>query len=117
MLGTMMGDSNMGATPSPTQNTQTEIMTQQTQNITVGFQVNSAELSQQDIQKIQNMKGYEGDITIIVHESQNSSGKDASYENQLVQKRGNAVMQALGRQANVQRGNNAQQPYVEIVFN
>lgn len=94
-----------------------EMMAQQQQDVSVNFEVNSAELSQEDIQKLQQVSDYDGDITIIVHQSQNPSGKDASYEGELVQQRGEAVMKAMGRQANVQRGDNGIKPYVEVIFN
>lgn len=102
-----------------TQNPGTEIVTQQTQTLNIGFNVNQSVIGQADMQQLGSMKGYEGNVTIIVHESQNSSGKDASYENQLVQQRGNSIMKALGLQnCNIQRGENViGQPYAEVVFN
>ena len=118
ILGGISSDStssmnDVGSAP----NNGIEMMAQQQQEISVNFEINSAELSPEDIQKLQQMSDYDGDITIIVHQSQNPSGKDASYEGQLVQQRGQAVMKALGKQANVQRGDNGIKPYVEVIFN
>ena len=62
----------------------------------------------------------QGNYKIIVHETQNSSGQDASYEGQLVQQRGQAVQQILngnGSQSVITRGDNVvgSSAFVEIV--
>lgn len=124
VMGGLSGDAganggNNGGAMAPTQTAGTEVVTQQSQTINIGFNVNQSKIGQADMQQLGSMKGYEGNVTIIVHESQNSSGKDASYENQLVQQRGNSIMKALGLQnCNIQRGENViGQPYAEVVFN
>lgn len=105
---------NTNYNPNPTQTTQTQ---QQMKPQTIQFNVNSAELTQQTMSVLQQMGQNGGSFNIVVHQSQNSSGKDASYEGQLVQQRAQNIKNALGQnvRVNVTRGNNTQTPYVEVI--
>jgi hypothetical protein len=66
---------------------------------------------------LQQMGQNGGPFQIVVHESQNSSGMDASYEGQLSQMRADAIRQALGPNAQVSfvRGTNSITPYAEVI--
>jgi hypothetical protein len=83
----------------------------------IPFEVDSADLSQDMIQMLQQMGQNGGPFQIVVHESQNSSGMDASYEGQLSQMRADAIRQALGPNAQVSfvRGTNSITPYAEVI--
>lgn len=106
----MAGDmSNNNTNNIPQQNTNNVEMTQQTQqrqSINVAFQINQSTLSPEYIKQLQSIPA-NSNVTIIVHNTQNSSGKDASYENQLAQNRANEIAKHL-KGANVQfkRGSN-----------
>ena len=91
--------------PTPDYEPQIEMQATQQQQIQVQFQINSAELSPEFAEQIQNLP--QGNYKIIVHETQNTSGKDASYESQLVQQRGQAIQNLMqGSNVTIERGEN-----------
>ena len=100
---------NPGQTTTQTQNQMSP------QNIQ--FDVNSAELNQQSIEALQQMGQNGGSFDIVIHQSQNSSGVDSSYETQLMQQRAQNIKNALGQnvRVTVTRGNNTPTPYVEVM--
>lgn len=78
---------------------------QQQQSMQVQFNKNSAEISPEMAQQISQLP--QGNYKIIVHELQNPSGVDASYENNLVQQRGTAIQNLLkGSNVTIERGEN-----------
>ena len=82
-----------------------ENVTNQQKPVNVNFQINSAEITPEFAQQLQNMP--QGNYKIIVHETANSSGKDASYESNLVQQRGQAIQNLLkGSNVTIERGEN-----------
>lgn len=93
---------------------QTQQTAQQAQNVTINFNVNSSTVNPAEMEKIQSLANYNGPITLIVHQSQNSNGQDASYESHLALQRAQAIMNVLGKKCNVVRGTNSQTPSVEI---
>jgi hypothetical protein len=104
-----MQPNQFGSQPT-TQQTQ-----QQSQSLNIGFEVNSPTINQDGLQKLQSLANVNAPITIVVHQSQNSSGKDASYEAHLYMQRAQAIMNMLGKQCKVVRGSNSQTPYAEVV--
>ena len=77
----------------------------QTQKVDVSFQINSYEINPNDYQKIQSLP--KGRYKIVVHNTQNKSGRDASYEQQLVQNRAQQIAKLLqGSQVSLERGSN-----------
>lgn|GEM_PF-4566358 len=90
---------------------------QQMQKQNIQFNVNSSKITQQTLSVLQQMGQNGGTFQIIIHQSQNRSGRDASYEGQLVQQRANVIKNALGQKCKtvVTRGNNANTPYVEVI--
>lgn len=112
----LSGDGGNGSTPQGQVNqpAQTQQTAQQSQNITINFDVNSSVVSPMGMKKLQNAANFNGPITLVVHQSQNSSGQDASYESHLTLQRAQAIMNILGKKCNVVRGSNTQNPCVEI---
>ena len=109
MLG--IGNTNNGnnTMQQPTNNIE---MTQQApqqqtvqQGVNVSFQINQSTLSQEDIQQLQSLP--QGNYKIVIHNTQNSSGKDASYDGELAQQRANQIAKYLkGSQVRYSRGSN-----------
>lgn len=70
-------------------------------------------LSQQDLATLQSLPP--GSYKVIVHQLQNPSGQDASYEQQLVNARATAVQNAIpGSKISVERGENVQGPNAQV---
>lgn len=101
----------------PTQTT----MTQQNQmgTVNVNFDVNSFNLNSGQAQQLKQFANFNGNLTLTVHQSQNTSGQDSSYEGHLTQQRAQSLinyLKSIGFKGNVKvvRGENSQTPYVEI---
>ena len=99
------GNANNVANQQNMQPTGIAMMQQKQQTMDVSFNINKYNLSQSDIQKIQSLPA--GTYKIVVHNTQNKSGKDASYENQLAQARANEIMKLMkGSKVTFERGEN-----------
>lgn len=93
-----------------------EVVQQKQQPVNVSFAINKYQLSQEDIQQIQSLP--KGNYKIVVHNTQNKSGKDAWYENDLAQNRANAIMKHMqGSHVTYERGENvvSNQAVVDII--
>jgi hypothetical protein len=120
VLGTMlsfMGDgNNVSATVQQTPSNNVETVQQAQQPVNVSFDINSNQLSPEYAQQIQSLP--KGNYKIVVHNTQNTSGKDARYENELVQSRANEIARHMqGSNVTYERGENvaANQAVVDII--